>query len=75
MADTPIEWLFDSLMRDYPIGSFLFWKVQSENIERYKFYDFMLNYHEKENRHCAETGLLTRTRSQRCLTASSDSQR
>ena len=22
-----IEWLFDSLMRDYPIGSFLFWKV------------------------------------------------
>ena len=55
-----IEWLFDSLMRDYPIGSFLFWKVQSQNIERYKFYDFMLNYHEKENRHCAETGLLTR---------------
>lgn len=55
-----IEWLFDSLMRDYPIGSFLFWKVQSESIKRYKFYDFMLNYHEKENPHCAETGLLTR---------------
>ena len=54
-----IEWLFDSLMRDYPIGSFLFWKVQSESIERYKFYDFMLKYHEKDNRHCAETGLLT----------------
>ena len=55
-----IEWLFDSLMRDYPIGSFLFWKVQSESIERYKFYDFMLKYHEKDNRHCRETGLLTR---------------
>ena len=55
-----IEWLFDSLMRDYPIGSFLFWKVQSESIERYKFYDFMLKYHEKDNRHCGETGLLTR---------------
>ena len=55
-----IEWLFDSLMRDYPIGSFLFWKVQSESIKRYKFYDFMLNYHEKDNRHCAETGSLTR---------------
>ena len=55
-----IEWLFDSLMRDYPIGSFLFWRVQSESIERYKFYDFMLKYHEKDNRHCGETGLLTR---------------
>ena len=54
-----IEWLFDSLMRDYPIGSFLFWKVQSENIERYKFYDFMLNYHQKDNRHCRETGVMT----------------
>ena len=53
-----IEWLFDSLMRDYPIGSFLFWNVQSESIRRYKFYDFMLRYHEKDNRHCAEAGLL-----------------
>lgn len=55
-----IEWLFDSLMRDYPIGSFLFWKVQADSIERYKFYDFMLHHHEKDNRHCVETGLLTR---------------
>ena len=55
-----IEWLFDSLMRDYPIGSFLFWQVQSDSIGRYKFYDFMLRYHEKDNRHCRETGLLTR---------------
>jgi len=54
-----IEWLFDSLMRDYPIGSFLFWRVQSESIKRYKFYDFMLKYHEKDNRHCRETGVLT----------------
>ena len=54
-----IEWLFDSLMRDYPIGSFLFWKVQSKSIERYKFYDFMLKYHEKDNRHCRETGVMT----------------
>ena len=53
-----IEWLFDSLMRDYPIGSFLFWKVQSQSIERYKFYDFMLKYDEKDNRHCRETGVI-----------------
>jgi uncharacterized protein with ParB-like and HNH nuclease domain len=24
-----IEWLFDSLMRGYPISSFLFWNVES----------------------------------------------
>ena len=29
-----IERLFDSLMRDYPIGSFLFWEVQSENLKK-----------------------------------------
>lgn len=25
-----IEWLFDSIMRNYPIGSFLFWSVEGE---------------------------------------------
>ena len=55
-----IEWLFDSLMRDYPIGSFLLWKVQSNSIKEYKFYDFMLNYHQRDDRHCKETGRLTR---------------
>lgn len=48
---------------------------QSENIDRYKFYDFMLNYHEKDNRHCAETGLLTQDTVKPCSMASSDSQR
>ena len=55
-----IERLFDSLMRDYPIGSFLFWEVQSENLKKFKFYDFQLDYHEKYNPHCKETGVITR---------------
>lgn len=55
-----IERLFDSLMRDYPIGSFLFWEVQSENLKKFKFYNFMLNYHEKDDPHCKETGVITR---------------
>ena len=25
-----IEWLFDSIMRNYPISSFLFWEVSGE---------------------------------------------
>ena len=33
--------LFDSLMRGYPIGSFLFWKVSPEEAVKYTFYDFI----------------------------------
>lgn len=29
-----IEQLFDSILRGYPIGSFLFWKLPKENIPR-----------------------------------------
>ncbi len=52
--------LFDSLMRGYPIGSFLFWIVRSGSTEQYKFYDFMLDYHERDNPHCASVGLVNR---------------
>ncbi len=31
-----IEQLFDSILRGYPIGSFLFWKLQKEDIARAK---------------------------------------
>lgn len=41
-----IEKLFDSLMRDYPISSFLFWEVRGEGIQNYKFYEFLREYHE-----------------------------
>ena len=56
-----IERLFDSLMRGYPIGSFLFWIVRPESIEQYKFYDFMLDYHQRDNAHCASHGAVTQT--------------
>jgi len=46
-----IERLFDSLMRDYPISSFLFWEVEKENIKNYQFYEFVREYHERDNRH------------------------
>ena len=57
-----IERLFDSLMRGYPIGSFLFWSVDPEHIEQYKFYDFMLDYHERDNPHCAAHGAVTHSK-------------
>lgn len=41
--------LFESLMRGYPIGSFLFWKVEPEQTADYTFYDFITDYHEKDH--------------------------
>jgi uncharacterized protein with ParB-like and HNH nuclease domain len=46
-----IEVLFDSLMRDYPIGSFLFWYVSRENTGDYEFYEFIREYSELNARH------------------------
>ena len=39
-----IETLFDSLMRDFPISSFLFWEVPDEDEQTFKFYDFIKDY-------------------------------
>ncbi|MBJ7000106.1 DUF262 domain-containing protein [Streptomyces sp. CRPSP2-6A1] len=50
--------LFDSLMRGYPIGSFLMWQVHEGNAGRFAFYDFMRDYHERDNAHCSPTGPL-----------------
>lgn len=44
--------LFDSLMRGYPIGSFLFWKVDRNHVRDYRYYDFVRDYHEKDAPHC-----------------------
>lgn len=48
--DDQIIALFDSLMRGYPIGSFLMWRVEGENVQKYKFYEFIKDYHERDNR-------------------------
>lgn len=39
-----IEKLFDSIMRNYPIGSFLFWELKKEKAENYVFYNFLKDY-------------------------------
>jgi hypothetical protein len=51
-----IERLFDSLMQGYPIGTFLFWKVEAATSGKFKFYDFVLNYHQRDAAHCPELG-------------------
>lgn len=39
-----IQMLFDSLMRNYPIGTFLFWKLPSQKANSYVFYEFLREY-------------------------------
>jgi len=41
--------LFDSLIRGYPIGSFLFWQVSPDVASRFRFYDFLTDYHERNH--------------------------
>ncbi|TPH98833.1 DUF262 domain-containing protein [Helicobacter pylori] len=53
-----IEQLFDSILRGYPIGSFLFWKLQKEDIAKsdeqdenklnFQPYQFVTNYDERK---------------------------
>ncbi|MFC1925644.1 DUF262 domain-containing protein [Chloroflexota bacterium] len=46
-----IELLFDSLLRDYTIGSFLFWHVDKDNKRNYQFYECLRDYHARDRRH------------------------
>ena len=42
-----IEMLFDSILRGYPINSFMFWKISASEIKSgYKFYEFITEYRE-----------------------------
>ncbi len=43
--------LFDSLMRDYPIGSFLYWYVTKQKSKEFQFYEFVRDYHQRDRKH------------------------
>lgn len=49
-----IEWLFDSIMRNYPISSFLFWRVEGDTKSKYKFYEFIREYRQRYKTHNQE---------------------
>lgn len=51
--------LFDSIMQGIPFGTFLFWKVEPASVEAYKFYGFVRDYHERDNPHCPDLGLVS----------------
>ena len=40
-----VQLLFDSLMRDYPIGSMLLWRLGADAANEYPFYRFVQHFH------------------------------
>ncbi|MFZ1706133.1 MAG: DUF262 domain-containing protein [Saprospiraceae bacterium] len=53
-TNSKIEWLFDSIMRNYPISSFLFWNVEENTSKNYRFYKFINEYRERYKTHNEE---------------------
>ena len=51
--------LFDSLLRGYPIGQLLYWLVRGENLRRWRWYDPVTDWHEKDAKHCPAHGDVT----------------
>ena len=49
-SDLQIVRLMDSIMRGYPIGTFLLWKVKKKivNEKEYSMYEFIKDYHERD---------------------------
>lgn len=43
-----IEWLFDSMLQGYPIGSFLFWEVRDNQSKNdFQYYEFLSSFRER----------------------------
>lgn len=51
-----IELLFDSLMRNYPFGTFLFWRLHRQKAESYVFYEFLTEYDSRSPYNRRHTG-------------------
>jgi hypothetical protein len=48
--------LFDSLMQGFPVGSFLYWKIEPITSKNFRFFDFSREYHQRDNPHCPPLG-------------------
>ena len=53
--------LFDSVMQEYPFGEFLIWKIEKEKSAHYRYYGFARDYHQRDNPHCPDLGVLRDT--------------
>jgi uncharacterized protein with ParB-like and HNH nuclease domain len=55
-STSQIERLFDSLLGDYPISSFLFWKIREETKNQWTTYEFIRDF-DTDNKHNKEANL------------------
>lgn len=60
-SDDQICRLFDSLMQGFPIGSFLFWKVEPQHVREFAYYGFLRDYHERDSYHLPRLDVPDRT--------------
>ncbi|MGL4943915.1 MAG: DUF262 domain-containing protein [Thermoguttaceae bacterium] len=49
--------LFDSIMQGYPISTFLFWDIPQEKATKFTFYEFLREYHERDNNHTIQSDI------------------
>ncbi|WP_347069042.1 DUF262 domain-containing protein [Flavobacterium sp. WV_118_3] len=56
-----IELLFDSLMRNFPIGTFLFWNLNKEVANNYVFYEFLREYDQRNPYNIKKSGSFLNT--------------
>jgi len=45
-------------MQGFPVGSFLFWKIEQKTATAFQFFDFSREYHQRDNPHCPPLGKL-----------------
>ena len=58
-SSSQVELLFDSIMRGYPINSFMFWEIRDKNMKsEYRFYEFLKEYREFYNENNEEMMLV-----------------
>jgi hypothetical protein len=49
-----IERLFDSIMADFPIGSFLYWRLEQKNKDEWPIYEFVRDFDEESPHNASE---------------------
>ena len=45
-------------MQGYPFGEFMLWRVEAKNSAKFRWYDFVREYHQRDNPHCPELGTI-----------------
>jgi uncharacterized protein with ParB-like and HNH nuclease domain len=61
-SDAKICALFDSLMRGYPIGGFLFWRVSDETVKSHAFYGFIREFDQRPPKNvCPRIGAIAKS--------------